>query len=55
MNAEAKKNFKKEIEERLSDVLGSNYDVSVLEVLKTNVSLDAVNIREKGTNISPTI
>lgn len=55
MNAEAKKNFRKEIEERLSDVLGSNYDVSVLEVLKTNVSLDAVNIREKGTNISPTI
>jgi len=58
MNENEKKLFKEEIRELLSKKLGSEeYSVAIQQVLKTNVTLDAISIFDKSasTNTTPTI
>lgn len=52
MNKEA---MKQQITEALSKKLGDSFHISIQKVLKTNVKLDGLTIRQEDENIAPTI
>lgn len=57
MKKEEKEQFKKKVVQLLQEKMGSDYEVKVHEVLKTNVSLDGVTIVDKknASTVIPTI
>ncbi len=55
MNRSEQQFLKQQIQERVSEKLGSNYVVQVNEVMKVNCTLDGISIRTCDTNIASNI